>query len=523
MASFVANYWVADGIDIYQLKLTGFVVHLINAFLVYVLSIILIRKTTLVNQSVVMSFFVAILWLMSPMNISTSFYIIQRMATLSFLFVMLGCILFCYLRGRQNLAKNRQIIIILAIILCWMLGFLSKETGILLPLYLLVIDFCFFNANTRALLRRIPLTKGYIAVYLVGLVIVVPGLLIQSDVLNYDTRSFTLLQRVVSQPSALIKYISHLLFPVSADIGVYGDDFNVAEGYFNSAGLLNILVIGLLFVGAIYGSVVAEKLRPAMAGMLLFFAGHSLESTVIPLELYFEHRNYFPSFGLYLALVYFMFHRCQESKLRPFLVIILIVYGGYFSVLSVQLSKYWQSYDRFVLNSYLNHPRSVRASIDMTQMLINQDQLEMALKVNNNISGINPNYRFIAMVQRYYSYCELSDGVPPHEYSDFINSINLYSEDELSSALHNLLTGYEKNRCDFIEPIKLSKALSRWTWKGVTNGDIDVGSAWVIDYYAVEFLLVTGNRLDAIEYLERLKGKGNDKAALYLEDIEKDS
>jgi hypothetical protein len=39
----------------------------------------------------------------------------------------------------------------------------------------------------------------------------------------------------------------------------------------------------------------------AAFGILFFVADHRLESTLIPLELAFEHRNYLPSLGLILA------------------------------------------------------------------------------------------------------------------------------------------------------------------------------------------------------------------------------
>ena len=38
-------------------------------------------------------------------------------------------------------------------------------------------------------------------------------------------------------------------------------------------------------------------------GILFFLAGHALESSIFPLEIYFEHRNYLPAVGLALALV----------------------------------------------------------------------------------------------------------------------------------------------------------------------------------------------------------------------------
>ena len=40
----------------------------------------------------------------------------------------------------------------------------------------------------------------------------------------------------------------------------------------------------------------------AAFAVLFFLAGHILESSIFPLELIFEHRNYLPSFGPWFAL-----------------------------------------------------------------------------------------------------------------------------------------------------------------------------------------------------------------------------
>jgi hypothetical protein len=38
------------------------------------------------------------------------------------------------------------------------------------------------------------------------------------------------------------------------------------------------------------------------AGLFIFLGGHAMEAGIFPLEIYFEHRNYFPSIGLLLLL-----------------------------------------------------------------------------------------------------------------------------------------------------------------------------------------------------------------------------
>ncbi|MCY0536413.1 hypothetical protein, partial [Klebsiella pneumoniae] len=49
-------------------------------------------------------------------------------------------------------------------------------------------------------------------------------------------------------------------------------------------------------------SLAARKRAPSIpAGWFFFLVAHLVESSFLPLEMYYEHRNYLPSFGLLLA------------------------------------------------------------------------------------------------------------------------------------------------------------------------------------------------------------------------------
>ncbi len=527
MVSFVINDWLAQGMNIYQLKLTGFIIHLVNTLLVYCLSIILINQTSFSKNKFFLSFVVSSFWLLNPINISTSFYVIQRMTTLSFFFVMLGCICFSYLRTHKYLIKKTQVFLIFITSLCWILAALSKENGLLLPLYLTILEVCFFKSYSKYFLAITTQTRVLLGIILSLISILSIWLLSQHGYLNYDDRNFTLLQRIYSQPSALIQYISHLLFPISADIGLYSDDFKVVKTLSDPVALLNSIIICLLFVGSIYGVISSKSLKPALSGLLLFFSGHLMESTIFPLELYFEHRNYFPSFGLYLFLVISSFKFFQQKNKKTIFfsafisafVFIMLMYLGYLATLSYQVSLAWSSNSNFVVNSYINHPKSVRANLDMAQLMVNQNNLELSLQINKDIKSINPDFTFIAQIQRFYSYCELATSIPANEYQEFTRSINLFRAFEVSSALNNLLTSFKNNHCDFIDLKQLGSSLSDWTSRQITVGRFDATQTWAIDYYAIEFLRLQGKESVALERLRELEAMGNIKAGQYLQHL----
>src|SRR5699024_8372087 len=90
----------------------------------------------------------------------------------------------------------------------------------------------------------------------------------------------------------------------------------------------------LTFLAAWY---LRHKNRWPLFALLWFFVAHLVESTVIPLELYFEHRNYLAIAGPLLALVALASQWAQNDKPRQRITI------GLFSAYGLLLaSVLWQ-------------------------------------------------------------------------------------------------------------------------------------------------------------------------------------
>jgi hypothetical protein len=75
-------------------------------------------------------------------------------------------------------------------------------------------------------------------------------------------------------------------------------------------------------------SILWRKRFPIVAfAVLWFLVGHSLESTVFPLEIIHEHRNYLPALGPLLALTYLLLFALPSkmpNSLRIALVALII-------------------------------------------------------------------------------------------------------------------------------------------------------------------------------------------------------
>jgi hypothetical protein len=330
--SFAANYLIT-GLDPYWMKLTNLVIHLLNGLLVFLLTRALLRASATGTRPRSLAramtrqradntaALIAAGWMMLPINLTGVLYVVQRMESMANLFVLLG--LFGYVVGRQRmLGKTRAVasndanipttgpggglrdflLCIASVVACTGVGVLAKETAVMLPLYAALIEWLTFGFRTyddRHDKRLIGLfTVVLLLPMLVGLVWLLPQIFSPG---YGSTRDFGLRTRLLSEARIVVEYIRWTLLPTPDALSFYHDDFRISQGLLKpwttlaSIAFLACLVALMLWL---------RKRQPlATLGIALFFGCQLLTGTVLPLELIYEHRNYFASFGLMLAVV----------------------------------------------------------------------------------------------------------------------------------------------------------------------------------------------------------------------------
>lgn len=300
--SFALNH-LATGLNPFWMKLTNLIIHLLNGALVFFLSRLLLRtcEHSHAKQSDLVSLLVAACWLVLPINLTAVLYVVQRMEAIANLFVLLGLI--GYVGGRLRVLAGRPGLLIcsISLIASTVLGVLAKESAITLPLYAFFVEIIVFRwrGSSGADARIIALFVALLAVPLtVGLAWLLPPLL---DPATWASRDFTLGERLLSEARIVCGYIAWTLLPRPDWLTFHHDDFIVSKGLLEPwttlvCGVVLVLLLG--FIGFL------RKRIPIMAlGLAFFLGGHVLTGTILPLELLYEHRNYFPSFGLMLAVV----------------------------------------------------------------------------------------------------------------------------------------------------------------------------------------------------------------------------
>lgn len=299
MASFALNH-ALGGLDPWGWKLGGLLVHLANALLVYVLCLRSLALAGVHEYLRLSAAALALGWAVHPLQVSAVLYVVQRMETLCLTFTLLA--LLAYLRGRRlQIAGGRGWPWLLACAPLLLLALGAKESALLLPLFTLALELTLLAFGGATVAQRRFWRWAYALGLMTGVAIFVTVVVPHYTAPNaYFSRDFDLVQRLLTQLRVLPMYLGQILLPIPARMPFYYDDFEVSTSLLHP---WTTLAGGGLLVGLLLLSTYWRKRAPLAAlGVLWFFAGHAMTSNVVPLELVFEHRNYFALLGVLLVL-----------------------------------------------------------------------------------------------------------------------------------------------------------------------------------------------------------------------------
>ncbi len=392
MLSFALNIYFS-GLDAAAFKLTNLAIHLANGLLVFALLRQIVAQWC--EQGVLqrsraadwLPLLCTAAWLLHPLNLTSVLYVVQRETSLCSLFILAGCVLYLHGRRRMLAGKPAWLELYAGTATAGLLAVASKETGVLLPVYLLVIEICVFHFSSHGAGRWSPPTQtphgrvgsshkiGLMVFF--GLFLVLPfclGMawllgLYGSSPLSYAGRNFTLGERLLTETRVVWLYIRWTLFPRLQDLGLYHDDIPLSTGLLAPVTTL-ISILGLMALAAT--AVLSRKRRPWLSfGIAWFFTGQLLESTIIPLEIAFEHRNYLADLGILFAVFGFILtepSRLLRLRLRVAVVVLLLLTYG---AITAMRAYTWRDTLSLVESEASNHPRSPYATYALGQELTN--------------------------------------------------------------------------------------------------------------------------------------------------------
>lgn len=323
-----AHDWPADPLPF---KRTNLILHLLNGLLLYGLLVRLGQSLDITaRRARTAALFGAAMWLLHPLFVSTTLYIVQREAMLPATCTLAGLLL--WLRGRQQLVKGRPktgaALSMLGLGGMTFLGVLAKANGALLPIYALLIDY-FILSPRKPIPFDTTLRMHKVVMTLFGILpaIAIVAYLVWTGVHGMVTggpvgnRSWSIGQRLLTEPRVVMDYLALLWLPRPFSSGLFNDQYLASTSWLHPATTLPALLALLALIGIAWRW---RRPHPAFAlAIFFFFAGQLLESTSIPLELYFEHRNYLPAMLMFWPLGLWLSDTSSLQGIKPALSIAL--------------------------------------------------------------------------------------------------------------------------------------------------------------------------------------------------------
>jgi protein O-mannosyl-transferase len=366
MVSFAFNNVFFGSANAFGYKLVNVAIHLGTGFLLFLLSRLLFGflQPAWDRQRIASASFIALaIWLLNPLHVSTTLYVVQRMTQLSALFCIAGLLVFAIYRVRWSHSGAQTGDLLACFAWCsifTLLATLSKENGLLLPWLILVAEATLFRGkwDGRGIrsLRMVTLCAAVLPMLLMTVVYLLPP-----DYLlhMYASREFSLEQRMLTQLRVLWLYCQWFLVPTTSSMGFQHDDIILSSSVFSPFTTSLALVAWLVAWGA---SLYFRNKHPIFLFTVMFFiVGHALESTVWPLEMVYEHRNYLPSISLAILVAWIVagplwsVRRLYANVAVLFLLLVLAL-SLYVRVLT------WSDELSLTGTNALNHPESPRSN-----------------------------------------------------------------------------------------------------------------------------------------------------------------
>jgi hypothetical protein len=256
--------------------------------------------------------FASLIFISHPIQTQSVTYIVQRMASMGGMFYLLSLVL--YVKARLSTGWSR-VFYIGGMLGSYLLGVFSKENVAILPVFIGLYEFFFF--------QKVDLSpKGRNIVFvLIGALIVLGafGFFIWGERYirlikeGYEYRTFTMLERVLTQSRIVLYYVTLLVFPHPSRLNL-DYDFPISKTILDPPTTL----ISILIIAALMGySIWIAKRKPVLSYFTLWYFGNlAIESSVFPLEMVYEHRLYLPAVGPFVLFTLLIVRGIEKLRVR---------------------------------------------------------------------------------------------------------------------------------------------------------------------------------------------------------------
>jgi protein O-mannosyl-transferase len=300
--SFALNYYFG-GLSVFGYHLVNFTIHVLTAIFFFLWLRLVLKLPILFriyeNASYSIALLASVLWVINPIQVTAVTYIVQRMASMAAMFYIMA--LYFYLRGRISNNKRGRLYWFALFVLASTMAIGTKENAAMLPLIVFLFDLILIQGIRKRTVLQFLKWAGLPAL---SLAIIALFYYSPADLFSgYKYRSFTMIQRILTEQRVIWDYMWWTLHPRSEILTLFHD---IALSTSLVSPWTTILSIVTTMTSVLFAAICSKRWPLISFLILFFFLNHAIEGSIFPLELVYEHRNYLPSMALLALLTIFI-------------------------------------------------------------------------------------------------------------------------------------------------------------------------------------------------------------------------
>jgi Flp pilus assembly protein TadD len=385
--SFALDYYLHD-YNVVGYHVVNILIHISAGFFLYFFVKSTLRTPALrsrYSNHMWISFFTAAVWMVHPLQTQSVSYIVQRMNSLCAMFYILSILL--YARFRLSGQQRNKWWLFTGCVLAGVLSLASKQIAATLPVFIIIYEWYFFrDLDLKWLKNHIPLLTGCLLLAAVIALALLGSNPLDGILQGYKSRDFTLTQRLLTEPRVIIFYLSLLLWPHPSRLNL-DHDFTLSNSLTDPVSTL----FAIFTIAALIGLAVAtaRKQRLFSFCILWFFGNLVIESSIIPLEIVFEHRVYLPSMTFCLMVALVAYRWVKPGWLQVVLLGTMVTVGAFWTY---ERNAVYSDRITFWQDCVNKSPRKARPYNNLGVALADQGHHKEAIEMYHKALQIDPHY-----------------------------------------------------------------------------------------------------------------------------------
>jgi len=201
---------------------------------------------------------------------------------------------------------------------------------VILPVVVFLYEWYFFqDLSWQWIRKKIPWLLGASVIVLFWFFVYLGKNPLANILHSCDNREFSTGERLLTELRVVVHYISLMLYPNPNRL-TFDYDFPISTSLIHPLSTLgSFLILTVLFAAALYTS---RKERFLSFCILWFFVNLIIESTVICVEIIYEHRTYLPSAFLVSGITALLYRVIRNSKNATIFCVTVTILFSYWTI-----------------------------------------------------------------------------------------------------------------------------------------------------------------------------------------------